>query len=65
MQSLNEGPFLECIGILQETSRPYLSVCSIKRNLTKEQVFGQRINPHEERWIVCESADKQIARNDG
>ena len=30
MQSLNEEPPLEWIGILQETSKFYLSVCSVK-----------------------------------
>ena len=55
---MNEEPLLEHIGILQETSRFYLSVCSVKRDLTKDQVIGQRINPQEERWVVCETAEK-------
>jgi len=58
MQSLNEESLLDCIDILQETSRFYLSVCSLKRDLTKDQVIGQRINPEEERWVVCETAEK-------
>jgi len=56
MQSLNEESLLDCIDILQETSRFYLSVCSLKRDLTKDQVIGQRINPEEERWVICETA---------
>ena len=26
--------------------------------MTKVQVIGQRINPEEERWVVCETAEK-------
>ena len=57
MQSLNEESLIDCIGILQETSGFYLSVCSLKRDLTKDQVIGERINPEEESWVVCETAE--------
>jgi len=58
MQSLNEKSLLEYIGILQETPRFYPSVCSVKKDLTKDQDIGQEINPQEERWVVCETAEK-------
>ena len=62
MQSLNEESLIDCIGILQETSGFYLSVCSLKRDLTKDQVIGKSINPEEESWVVCETAETKYKR---
>jgi len=47
LQSLNAESLLECADILQETHRFYPSVCSVKRDLTKDQVIGRRIDPQD------------------